>query len=218
MTIVVFTAAASEPLTIPEVMAHCRIDVNNDDSLLPILISSARAAAEQQLHRYLITQTLDAYFDGFPRYSCNNQRYYTDGYPSFLTDGQSHSNYLILLPPLQSVTSISYVDDNGATQTLAADQYLVDSKSTPARITPAYGVSWPTTRIQNGAVIVRFVAGYGTASSVPACVKNWMLIRIKTLYENRDQITVGTNGLVMIPSEFIDSLLDSERVYGAMFA
>ena len=160
------------------------------DPFLTTLIKSARAAAETELHRYLVTQTLDGYFDKF----------------------QTDEPYELRLPPLASVTSITYVDTDGATQTLAANQYLVDAKSEPSRITPAYGCSWPSTRAQNNAVIVRFVGGYGAASAVPQCIKNWMLIRIGTLWHNRAALVVGTNGLVQIPPAFIDSLLDSERV------
>lgn len=165
------------------------------DPLLGVLIASARAAAEQHLRRYLISQTLDAYFDGFPK-----------------------NNGGFLLPPLQSVTSITYVDVDGATQTLSASLYSVDIKSQPARITPAYDEEWPDTRVQNNAVIVRFVAGYGAAAAVPQCVKNWMLIRIKTLWDSRGQIVIGANGLAQIPSDFVDGLLDSERVVGRLFA
>lgn len=168
---------------------------STNDPTLGMLIASARIAAETRLHRKLITQTLDAYFDEFP-----------DDYP-----------FEFRLPPLQSVTSITYVDNNGDTQTLAADQYLVDAKSAPARIAPAYGVSWPSTLNQNNAVIIRFVAGYGVASAVPDCVKHWMLMRIKTLWDNRGQIVVGTSGMVEIPPALIDSLLDSEKVYGRIY-
>lgn len=169
------------------------------DPLIRLLIKSARVAAETELHRPLITQTLDAYFDAFPQYP---NRLYAD----FST------KFPLLLPPLQSVTSITYVDTNGDPQTLPTDQYLVDAKSQPARITPAYGCSWPSTRQQSNAVTVRFVAGYGTAADVPATIKSWMLIRIATLWENRAALEVGTTGLMHIPPAFIDSLLDSERI------
>jgi uncharacterized phiE125 gp8 family phage protein len=158
-----------------------------DDPYLTILIMAARQHAEQELNRYLITQTVDAYFDEFPE--------------SFK------------LPPLQSVTAITYIDTDGTEQTLAADQYIVDSASIPARITPDYNVSWPSTRDQTNAVKVRFVAGYGTAIDVPSCIKSWMLMRIKTLYDTRDQ-TVFANGLPVIQQSFIDGLLDPERVRG----
>ncbi len=160
------------------------------DPQLTMLIASARAAAELELRRALITQTLDLYLDRFP----------------------CESPYEIRLPPLQSVSAITYVDINGDTQTLDAADYHVDAVSQPARIAPAYGLFWPSTRCQNNAVKVRFVAGYGAASAVPSCVKNWMLLRIKALYDNPSQIVVGTNGMVQMPTEFIDCLLDSERI------
>jgi uncharacterized phiE125 gp8 family phage protein len=175
------------------------------DPLLGLLIASARAAAETELHRSLVTQTRDMYLDEFP----NDWIYGA----TFDCKGSA-----ILLPPLQSVTSITYVDTNGTTQTLAADQYLVDAKSQPARITPTYGLTWPSTRKQNNAITIRFVDGYGAAAAVPQCIKNWMLVRIKTLWDNREQIVVGPTGMVQIPPSFIDSLLDSERVYGRLFA
>ena len=119
-----------------------------------------------------------------------------------------------MLEPLSSVTSITYLDTDGATQTLAADQYVVDAISQPARISRAYNVDWPDTRVQNNAVKVRFVAGYGVASAVPQCIKSWMLIRIATLMENRQQIVIGPGGKLEIDALIIDSLLDSERVHG----
>lgn len=157
------------------------------DPELARMIASARAEAEKELGRYLVTQTLDAYFDDFPRY-CN----------------KAFPDPCFRLPPLQSVSAITYVDADGTTQTLAADQYTVDAVSQPARITPAYGVSWPATRAQTNAVKVRFVAGYGAAAAVPACVKDWMLARIGARYWKQD-----------IP-EYSDCLLDNEKVWGKL--
>lgn len=198
MTIVVYTAATTEPVSVAEACAYARVD-DLTDTMIPILIASARAHAEQELGRYLVTQTLDAYFDAFPRYP-------NDSYVCCFR-----------LPPLQSVSAISYVDTNGVTQTLASDQYLVDAVSQPSRIAPAYGTSWPSTLAQNNAVKVRFIAGYGAAAAVPACIKNWMLLRIATLWENRNNLSLDARtSLVELPPSFVDSLLDSERVMGRL--
>ena len=170
-----------------------------NDPLLGIFIAAARAQAETELHRYLITQTLDAYFDDFPRYE--NPRF---------------PDRTFRLPPLQSVSAITYVDTDGTTRTLATDQYLVDAVSQPARISEAYGVSWPPARVQENAVKVRFVAGYGAAAAVPACIKNWMLMKIATAWENRAAVVSGERGFSEIPSVFFDGLLDSERVTGRL--
>lgn len=193
MPITVVAGPLSEPITLAEAKLHCKIDHYDDDELLIMLISAARQQAETKLNRRLITQTLDAYFDEFPSlYGCE-----------------------IRLYPAQSITSITYVDINGTTQTLATDQYTVDIASQPARIARAYGVTWPYTRPQINAVKVRFVAGYGVPSDVPQCIKNWMLFRIATLYANRSQIVIdGRVQMIEMPESFIDSLLDSERVYG----
>lgn len=156
------------------------------DPLLNMLITAARQHAETYLKRALITQTVDLHLDCFPCWT-------------------------IKLPPLQSVTAITYFDSNGVEQTLAADQYLVDSTTLPARITPAYGLVWPSTQYRNNAVKVRFVAGYGAASAVPACVKNWMLMRIKTLWDQRDQLTKQL-GMPVFEPAFVDGLLDPETV------
>ena len=158
------------------------------DPLLSILIASARQHAETLLKRYLITQTIDLYLDCFP--DCE-----------------------IKLPPIQSVTAITYTDSNGDTQTLASDQYLVDAVSTPSRIAPAYGVVWPSVRYQNNAVKIRFIAGYGSASAVPQCIKNWMLLRIKQMYDQQGMVNVG-NIVTEFPYSFVDGLLDPERVWG----
>ena len=158
------------------------------DPLLSMLIASARQRAETVLKRYLITQTVDLYLDSFEERE-------------------------IKLPPMQSVSAITYVDTDGVTQTLAADQYLVDAVSVPARITPAYGVTWPSVRYHNNAVKIRFIAGYGTASAVPQCIKNWMLMRIKQLYDQRDMVNVG-NIVTEFPHSYVDGLLDSEKVWG----
>jgi len=164
------------------------------DPLLNMLIIAARQHAEQELKRYLVTQTLDAYFHEFP-------------------DADDDEDLRFNLPPLQSVTNITYTDIDGVEQTLAASQYLVDSVSRPARIEPAYGVVWPSCREQMNAVKIRFVAGYGSASDVPACIKNWMLVRIKTLWDQRDQL-VKQLGLPTFEPAFVDGLLDPERVAG----
>jgi uncharacterized phiE125 gp8 family phage protein len=185
MTFVVYTAPATEPVSVTEAKVHARISGTASDAEVGVMIKAARQYAEAELRRYIITQTVDAYFDAFPEY--------------------------FELPPLQSVTSITYVDTNGDTQTLAADQYRVDSKTQPARITEAYGISWPSTQDVTNAVTVRFVAGYGTADAVPECVKHWILMRVGHYFDNRGPNVVGDSIAQFAPS-YVDGLLDPERV------
>lgn len=188
MTTVVYTAPAEEPVTASEVKLHAKIDTSADDALITILIAAARQQAELELGRKIITQTLDTYFDAFPEE--------------------------IRLMPIQSVTSITYADGNGDTQTLSASAYQVDAVGHHARITPAYGYTWPSTRSdQLNAVKVRYVAGYGLQAAVPACIKNWLLIRVAQAYEQRQAVS-DFGQAVAFPRDFVDGLLDPERMHG----
>lgn len=160
------------------------------DPEINALIRTVRHAAEGYTRRALVTQTWDLKLDRFPCWMIS-----------------------IPKPTLQSVTSITYVDSDGTTQTLAADQYLVDASSTPARITPAFGLVWPITRYQNNAVTVRFVAGYGLAAAVPEGIKTWMLIRIKHLFDNPDAVVMGTRSQVAeMPRALVDGMLDEYTI------
>ncbi len=190
--IIVVTPPAEEPVTYAESLNFCRLDElsleTGASALFGALITSARQQAEQELRRYLVTQTIDLYLDAFPSVSCD----------------RIESRPAIYLPPTQSVSAITYTDTAGNTQTLATDLYNVDVTSRPARITPAYGQSWPSTRNQANAVKLRFVAGYGAASAVPACVKAWMMMKIAEMHPSVAQ---------PMP-EYAGGLLDPERVTG----
>lgn len=156
-----------------------------EDWLLGMLIRSARIAAEGITNRALVTQTWDMFLDAFPAW----EQY-------------------IPLPTTLSIVSISYVDTDGVTQTLNPSQYLVDLKSEPARVTPAFGLVWPVTRWQTNAVTIRFTCGYGPAAAVPDGIKNWMLMRINTLWNNRSQFDVNQRvNMTEIPPAFVDALL-----------
>lgn len=184
-----FTAPSVEPVTLAEAKLHCKVDGNDDDTLITSLITAARLNAEHRTGRVLITQTWDITFDGFPDDSLD-----------------------LPFPPLQSVTSITYLDSNGASQVLANTEYQVIINELSGRVVPAYGKAWPGTRPQPGAVTVRIVAGYGLAVAVPQSIKNWMLLIIGTLYAQREVVITGT--IVQdSPREFFDSLLDPYRVF-----
>ena len=90
-------------------------------------------------------------------------------------------------PPLTSVTSITYTDTNGTSQTLATDQYTVNTFTTPGEIIEAWGKSWPTTRDIPNAVVVTYVTGYAQAEDVPQMVRNAILLSAGDLYWNRER-------------------------------
>ncbi len=191
MPLKIIAAPTVEPVTGIEAKGHARIDTAADDIVIDRFIREAREEAEGETKRAIMTQTWELALALFP------------------------AEIVVPLPPLQSVTSIKYIDTDGAEQTLAATEYEIDAFSEPARIRPAYGKSWPSTRDVYNAVKIRFVAGYAGAADVtppvPEGIKAWILIRFASKYENREATVLGQT-VAEIPRNFIDGLLDPYRV------
>lgn len=170
MALKLVTGPTTEPVSLTEAKLHLRLDIDDDDTLVTALIQTAREEAEQLTRRALITQTWDLVMDDWPA-----------------SDG-------ITLPlgQLQSVTGVYYTDDNAVTYTLSSSLYLVDTYSEPGRLRLKSGETWPSDSLAavNG-VRVRFVAGYTSASMVPAPIRQAMLLRIGDLYENREDTIAG---------------------------
>ncbi len=146
LTSTIQTEPTSEPITLAEAKAHCRIDIADDDDLVDALITTAREYAETYTQRQLMSATWKLSLDCFPR--CGPIR----------------------LPksPVQEVISITYYDGNGALQTLAPSEYDVDSESEPARILPAFEKSWPTIRDKMNSIAIIYRAGYVKRSAIVA--------------------------------------------------
>jgi uncharacterized phiE125 gp8 family phage protein len=189
MALRLVTAPTSEPVTLTELKALLRVDTSDEDTLLATLLTAARQYAEEFQNRACVPQTWDLSLDCFPA--------------------------LIRLPraPLASVTSITYLDGDGASQTLAANQYRVDTATEPGRVTPAYGVSWPATQTITNAVVVRFVAGWASAALVPAPIKHAIALLVSHWFEHREPALA--NGLTELPFA-VESLLWQHRLLEAV--
>lgn len=96
-------------------------------------------------------------------------------------------------PPLQgTVTAITYIDTDGASQTLSSSLYQVHAMPNQVGIIPSYGNSWPSTRGPRfSAVQVAYLAGATSETTVPVDVK--FAIKWKVRLMREDQLT-GTVG------------------------
>lgn len=151
----------AEPVSDEEARAWLRMDHAGDDPMIASLARAARELVENAAGLAICTQTWRLYLDQFP-----------DVYGGF-GEGAYGGCGAIELPrsPLIGVTSITYVDTSGATQTLSASAYEVDETVRPGRVQPAYSQVWPVARRQAKAVTVTFTAGWGAPSAVPEGVK-----------------------------------------------
>lgn len=159
---------ATDVITLAEAKTHLRIlaATHPDDTYITGLITAAREWAEEYIERAIGTQTLEIALDVFPA-------------------------AFKLVPAVQSVTSVKYLDVNNVEQTVTSTDYLVDNYSNPAWIVPAYGKTWPETYCIANAVKVRFVAGYDVGNPCPQAIIAAMKLMIGHLYENRQQDVLG---------------------------
>lgn len=188
MSVKLITAPATEPVSLTEAKAHLRVTSTDEDTVITALIVSAREAVEHELARALISQTLEKTLDMFP------------------------DAIELPHPPVQSITSVKYLDTDGVEQTLSSTSYTLDnaSDSRPAWLTPAYGYDWPHTYAEVNAVRVRYLAGWANAAAVPQAIKQWMLLNIGHWYENRESVNIGN---INSKLPFVDHLLDRYRIW-----
>lgn len=197
MSLSLVTGPRKEPIDLALAKAHLRLDTDTENTLIDALIRSSREYAEAFTGRPLITQTWDDKRDGFP----------CDGGPIWLPKS-----------PVSAVSSITYLDTAGATQTWSSSDYRTDlptgPKAAKARITPGHGLSYPSTYGVMNAVTVRFVCGYGTSGdAVPAPILQAMLLLIGHGYQTREPVMVGVGiGAVQVPLS-VEQLLWPYRVF-----
>lgn len=174
---------AVQPVTLEQARAQCRVDCEDEDTLLGIYISVATQAASDRLQRALVPTRYRLTLDAFVP-------------------------IIDLLAPVTSIDLVQYIDADGTTQTLAPTAYLLDAVSEPGQLHPAPGTTWPTTQERPNAVQVEFTAGYA-GSQVPTPIQQWILLAVADLYAHRER----SSDKPVVPQNFADALLDTYRIW-----
>ena len=195
MTRIVSSPDMEPVLSLEEARLHVRVDAEGsppthpDDTLIQDYVQAATNeidGVEGWLGRALVTQSWRLRLDYFPAWEIR-----------------------LPLPPLQSVDAITYVDGDGVEQTLATANYrVVTSDSDPGRVEPAYGLSWPATRAQSGAVAITYTCGYGAPADVPEAIRTYVRLRLGQFYEHRELVAMG---VTVAPVPYLRDSLESFR-------
>jgi len=190
---VLVTAPAATPVSLAQAKAHLRVEHSDDDYLITGLIEAVTARLDGWvgiLGRALVTQTWRQDFSGFP------------------------SGPLLRLPlhPVASVTSVTYVDAAGATQTLSASLYRFTVDALGPVLVRDDTALWPATDARPAAVSVTFVCGTAP-SHVPGAIKAAMLLMIGDLYRFTESAVAGSVGEVPMPVS-VQALLEPYRRVG----
>jgi len=187
MSLKKITAPTETPVDLATAKAHVRVIGTAQDTLITVYLKAATGNLDGKdgiLGRALVTQTWEYSLDAFPSEAIK-----------------------IPLPPLQSITSIKYLDSAGVEQTLSSARYLVDTSGEPGWVV-VDSAGWPETYDSANAVKIRFVAGYGAATEVPWALQAAVLLHVGDLFENRQ---IGTEKQVFENAAF-DRLVWPHRI------
>lgn len=168
----VTTAPTVEPISLADAKAHLRTitgDTSEDSAIITPLIQAAREYCENITGRALAAQTVKAYPDYW-------------------------GLWRLPRPPLISVTSIKYYDEDNTEYTLAAVDYQVDAVDGQIHILTEPDV---TLRDLNP-IVVEYTCGYTTGNALPAAVRQAMLLLIGHWYMNRETVVAGATTSVEI--------------------
>lgn len=227
MPIRVVVPPAVEPVTTDQGMLWCR--ANEDDApLIDMLIKAARERAENTTQRIFVQRTMEWTGPGFYPLSGDDWRFVNGGVFGFdrsdyyfakLSQGfNSVFPQVSLTAPVQSITSVQYLDEGGALQTLPGAGYTLDANSEPGVIRYASGYALPAVLANRAdAVRIRFLAGYPPdltdpaapdyRANLPGALLTWMQVQISTWFNQRESLETGGR-LVETSRNFVEALLD----------
>jgi uncharacterized phiE125 gp8 family phage protein len=149
---------SAEPISATEAKAHLMVDFADDDSELDLLIKSARDHAERYCGTRFATQTVEVACDSFADFERLSEA------------------------PVQSISSIKYIDTEGVEQTLDAAVYELRADGMDPSIALKAGQRWPSVQAGSRIKLVAIV-GYDV---VPPAVKHAILLFIGGGYADRE--------------------------------
>lgn len=171
MTHRVIIPATRLPLGLLDLKSHLRLDHDEDDVLLVGYLSAAVNHVETITNRCLIDTVVETTLPAFP---CRP---------------------LELLGRVSAVTSVRYLDPEGAEHTLDPAAYRLNAAAEPARLSRAPGnAAWPATLCVEDAVRVRYTSGYGPSpEDVPEALRHAVLLLASLWYEQRVPVSIGAS-------------------------
>lgn len=174
------------PVTLAEVKAQRNRADTLDDAYLTACIKALTQQAEHITGRQLVSAVYELTVESWN--------------PQLVID--------LPKPPLQSVTSITSVANDGTETVLDTSTYEVLTDTLVGQVRPAYEEEWPDVR----QLVIRYTCGYPTTgspavSTTPEAIKQWMLARIGTMDQFREMLIAGQS-IEAMPHDFVDCLLD----------
>lgn len=154
----------SEPLDLSEAKRHLNLAdvVSVHDQYVSDLIQAARQQFEYDAQYACFTSTWREKFDGWPV-----------------------DEIQLAKRPIQSVSSITYVDEAGSSQTWSSSKYAFDSARVLPAVWLAWNETWPTVRGDRNGITITYIAGNATVAAIPRIVKQAILLKVGEMFAER---------------------------------
>lgn len=184
------TAPAAAPVALSEAKAHLRVDHTDDDAIIGRIVDAAVGHLDGWsgvLGRCLVAQTWRVSFRDF-------------------TGRAIHLPF----PDVSAIEAVTYRDADDLEQTVDPSDYALNEDAQGSYLFFASAFDRPAVFHRPDAITVRFVAGYGDATAVPAALKAAMLLHVAHMYENREPVVIGQS-VAPLPMAY-DALVAPYRV------
>lgn len=191
-------APAAEPLLLPEVKEHLRLDGTSEDTKVGALLETARTIIERTFDLSLIDRAITIYLhdwvSGSPRVGGCKSNIGQNTIPGHSVSG----GRLLKLSrrPISQINTIHYVGGDGQQQLWPASAYMLEPGLEPA-LHLVGGASWPTVKRGPGAIEIDATAGFGPNwNAVPSDIRQALMLLTTFLYMHRgDQAATAVDAL-----------------------
>lgn len=173
-------ADIDEILSLEDAKRFIRVVDTDDDADIQSFIDSAITEAQDITNRQFATATYELYLSEFKRE--------------------------IKLPknPIQEIISIEYLDSSNSYITLDPTSYFLCED---LEIGVVVFRVIPGIKSERNAIRITFKCGYKT--NFPADLKQWLKVRVSTLFEYREELTAGIS---ISKNNHVDSILQRYRI------
>lgn len=209
------TPPTQEPVSLAEAKSHLRLEESRDDVYVQALIVAARQYIEKVCWRGLLFQKLELTLPGFrgadklelPKTYGPGGGDGLSGISAFGAYGSAAQFQGTRFQPFIELTGghlattpgvvISYLDENGVSQTLSPLAYVVEGQDNEEMCARVWlntngGYSWPNVLDRFDAVKIVYNIGWATRDLVPGPLKNSILLLVSQMYEYRTPQVTGT--------------------------
>ena len=163
------------PLSLADAKLHLRIESDDtwQDDQIDLLCGAVHRKLETDLGFPVLRQTRRTALDGFP----------AGGDRAIWIGGGDDP----------AISSFTWLDSTATPQPLTAGtHYVLDAISSPARVVPIPGTSWPSPLRRPGAVVIDWTAGWAMAAAVPEDLMHAQKLLLGHWFENREAVLAGT--------------------------